>query len=179
MIKITKAAFKKEARGGLYYFGSKFTDKVGVPGVLAHIRQVGANCPHTGTRRLLNDNNHSLKFETENGEYSYLDIHGVECSVFTFTVGTRKFFIVLDKVDDQRILTIYAKECTCVNGSLCKEAICIIDFAGNRRHDGFWADWCPNSNKVYFGGSWCRIPPMEIDHEPTEDQVDEYVKGGI
>ena len=65
-------------------------------------------------------------------------------------------------------------ECTCAEGYLCDETICIIDFAGNNRAAGFWADWCPNSNKVYFGGSWGLIPPMGIDHEPTEDQVNRY-----
>ena len=110
MIKITKAEFKKEAREGLYYFGSNFTDKDNIAYVLDHIRQVGATCPYVGVRRLLNDNNHSLKFKTDMGEYSYLDIHGVECIITTFTLGTRKFFMVRDKVDDQYILTVYAKE---------------------------------------------------------------------
>jgi len=110
MIKITKMAFKIEARKGLNYLGSKFADKDTLAGVLDHLRQVGATCPHTGTRRLLNNNNNNLKFETEKGEYSYLDIHNVGCSVYMLTLGTRNLLIILDKIDDQRILVVYAKE---------------------------------------------------------------------
>ena len=66
------------------------------------------------------------------------------------------------------------KKCTC-DKELCDEAICIIDFAGNFKHKGFWADWCPNSNRVVFGGHWWNIPDMKIDHVPSEKEVDEYV----
>ena len=66
------------------------------------------------------------------------------------------------------------KKCTC-DKELCIESICIIDFAGNNGQKGFWADWCPNSNRVIFGGFWWNIPDMDIDHEPSEKEVDNYV----
>ena len=66
-------------------------------------------------------------------------------------------------------------KCTCENGRLCKDTICIIDYAGNNKYPGFCADWCPNTKKVYFGGTWYHIPPMEAEREPTEDQINEYI----
>jgi len=66
-------------------------------------------------------------------------------------------------------------KCTCEETMLCNEAICIIDFAGSYKHKGFWADWCPNSNKVYFGGHWFNIPSWPREELPTEEEVDAYI----
>jgi len=54
--------------------------------------------------------------------------------------------------------------------------ICIVDFAGNYKHDGFWCDYYPNVQLVEFGGKWCNIPDWEIDYCPTEEQVMEYIE---
>ena len=101
-----KTEFKKEARKGLYYLGSKFTDTSHITVVLKRIRQADT----IGTRRLLNDNNNSLKFITETGKYSYLNISGVRRSISTFTIGLRKFFIILEKIDDSIIMVAYVKD---------------------------------------------------------------------
>lgn len=65
-------------------------------------------------------------------------------------------------------------KCTC-DKQLCSEAICITDFAGNNTHKGEWADWCPNSKRVVFGGHWWNIPDWFIDYCPTETEVNEYL----
>lgn len=111
MIDITKTEFKKEARKGLYYFGSIITSNMNACGLLAcNASGLFANIDqHIGTRKLLNDNNRNLKFETETNEYSYLDIAGKNCTVSTVTLKTRKFFIIIDSVNDQAILVVYAK----------------------------------------------------------------------
>jgi hypothetical protein len=51
----------------------------------------------------------------------------------------------------------------------------VIDFAGNYKYKGFWADWCPNSKRVIFGGHWFNIPDLKIDYCPSQLQVDNYV----
>ena len=110
MIKITKMAFKIEARKGLSYFGSTLTNSEGLPTVLEHIRQNGGTCPSNGTRKLLNNTNKNLKFVTESGEVTHLDVSGAGCSVYMLTVRDRILFIFLDKVEGQCLLTIYGKE---------------------------------------------------------------------
>ena len=54
--------------------------------------------------------------------------------------------------------------------------ICIIDFEGytipGHFHTSFWADY--DGEKVIFGGDWRDIPPLVIDHEPTEEEVEKY-----
>lgn len=49
-------------------------------------------------------------------------------------------------------------------------SICIIDFAGNHKYGGFWADYFPQEKKVKFGGEWYDIPDMEVDHRPSEKE---------
>ena len=110
MIKITKMAFKMEARKGISYFGSTVTNKDGLSAVLEHIRQNGGTCPSNGTRKLLNNTNKNLKFVTELGEFTYLNISGAGCSMYMLTVCNRILFIFLDKVEGQCVLIIYGKE---------------------------------------------------------------------
>lgn len=55
------------------------------------------------------------------------------------------------------------------------DSVCIVDFCGNARQSGFWADYFPGDAKTYFGGAWASVPPMPCDVEPTEGQVDAWV----
>ena len=110
MLKITKTAFKIEARKGISYFGSTLTDSKGLPSVLEHIRQNGGTCPSNGTRKLLNSNNRNLKFETESGEITHFDVSGAGSSVHRLTVDDRILFIFLDKMDGQCLITVYGRE---------------------------------------------------------------------
>ena len=80
MIKITKMEFKIEARKGIPYFGSTLTNSKGLPAALEHIRQNGVAYPSNGTRKLLNNDNRNLKFATESGEVTHLDVSGAGCS---------------------------------------------------------------------------------------------------
>jgi hypothetical protein len=59
--------------------------------------------------------------------------------------------------------------------------LCIVDFNGSAKYPAtnthhaysvpcaFWADW--DGDRVYFGGEWENIPPMESMTEPTKQQV--------
>lgn len=40
--------------------------------------------------------------------------------------------------------------------------ICLIDFAGNNRQPGFWADYYPDTHTVIFGGLWEDVPPLPV-----------------
>ena len=110
MKKITKTKFKVAAREGLNYFGSKFTQKDCLYDVLNRIQQVGASCNHKGVRRLLNNNNNSLKFSTETNEYAYLNINGRNCGIHSTVCGSRRFYVIIESIKDQYSIVTYAKE---------------------------------------------------------------------
>lgn len=66
--------------------------------------------------------------------------------------------------------------CSCAQGvGLCDATICIIDFAGNYKYRGFWADWCPHTKKVYFGGFWAMVPTLDASNAPTPETIEAYV----
>jgi len=57
-----------------------------------------------------------------------------------------------------------------------KNLVCIVDFAGNNRDAGFWADWSPDDKRLYFGGAWTNVPSMPCEVEPTDEQAYAWVK---
>ena len=68
-------------------------------------------------------------------------------------------------------------ECDCYDTSLdtlCRDTVCVFDFSGNFEYVGFWADWCPHTKIVYFGGGWQKVPDLVIDHYPSEAEIADY-----
>lgn len=51
------------------------------------------------------------------------------------------------------------------------KSVCIIDFAGNDKQNGYWAGWKEAEGLVYFGGAWLSCQPMPSIEEPLEDEV--------
>lgn len=56
--------------------------------------------------------------------------------------------------------------------------VCVFDFNGYVTPGHFpvaqWADY--ENGRVVFGGDWQEIPDWIVDHEPTEQEVLDYVK---
>jgi hypothetical protein len=63
--------------------------------------------------------------------------------------------------------------------NLCDEAKCLEDFCGYSLTDHlpvqYWADWCPATRTVYFGGDWCDVAPWALEAMPTSDEVCAHV----
>ena len=57
-----------------------------------------------------------------------------------------------------------------------EDSVCIVDFAGNFKDCGFWYDYFPKHKGVKFGGILSDIPNMLVDHEPTEDECEAWIK---
>jgi len=53
---------------------------------------------------------------------------------------------------------------------------CIMDYAGNYNQCGFWYDYYPFYKAVKFGGLLSDIPNMPVDHEPTEEECETWIK---
>lgn len=56
------------------------------------------------------------------------------------------------------------------------ENICIMDFAGNYKDCGYWYDYYPAHKVVKFGGILFAIPNMPVDHKPTEEECEVWIK---
>lgn len=55
--------------------------------------------------------------------------------------------------------------------------ICVEDFCGNHRQDGFWADYNVDTSITEFGGDWMNVPDMHTpDHVPTDIECHEWAK---
>ncbi len=52
-----------------------------------------------------------------------------------------------------------------------EESVCILDWAGNTYLDGEWADYCPQSKRVVFGGGWQELPDWSCEVQPTPDET--------
>jgi hypothetical protein len=60
--------------------------------------------------------------------------------------------------------------------------VCVMDFGGSYTTSwglrvypfNCWADW--DGTKTVFGGAYAEVPDMHSDTEPTEQQVEEWVK---
>ena len=64
-----------------------------------------------------------------------------------------------------------------VKDDSCKHenSTCITDFAGNSNQFGCWADYCKDCKRLIFGGYWNILKDVELEEEPTEEWVEDYV----
>jgi len=95
---ITKAAFIKIAKQGLNYHGSTFIDKGELPDTLNNIATNIDNIPlkADSSRVLTNGHLPNLKFKTDKGSHSYLDISGSNCTIETFKSDKYTVYLVLN-----------------------------------------------------------------------------------
>lgn len=56
------------------------------------------------------------------------------------------------------------------------ETICMIDFCGNYKQDGFWADYIKSEALVVFGGSWRNVPTFYCDGIPSESELYDWAE---
>lgn len=60
------------------------------------------------------------------------------------------------------------------------ESVCIVDWNGTVSKLGITvcvcADWYPSEKVCKFGGVWGDVPLMPCEEEPTEEQVEAWVR---
>lgn len=63
--------------------------------------------------------------------------------------------------------------------NICDKALCVEDFCGYTTPGHlpvqYWADWCPVTSMVYFGGDWCDVPPLPCAAMPTDEIINAHV----
>ena len=59
---------------------------------------------------------------------------------------------------------------------MCDKDVCVFDLCDGLHMKDYYADWCPETNTVTFGGGWFGIPEMIVDHPPSSEEVGDWAR---